>query len=294
MSKKRERQSKHAHAGRDADHQGDAVKRGGPKESQSPRAKRKVTKRTVPKKPPAIAEGPVEQGKSKRLVPFWSYDAAPATPRYTPREGTPYWTEGIKIGGVEVPEGLHKEITDHGGEIYEDIVHTVDFEPWRFFDHFPTGSGDRYTSRCVGRDPADPASWEMADLGDPSSWRRNDRSGWRDHIDFSYAELMVLHAAINTAMANGFLIALLRYADQLKAVPELAKWHKERDEAGDRGRETATRRKHERFQRIRDMWAAMEAAGLKPTSHSVAAAIDCSPSTVNRAFKPEPTKRTKR
>jgi hypothetical protein len=109
---------------------------------------------------------------------------------------------------------------------------------------------------------------------------------------------------VEEAIEDGFRLALVRYATQLKHVPELAAWRKKRKQGGDRGREGSTRKKVDLAQRIRDKWAAMEAAGENPTNASVSAAIkqECgrgSIRTVQRAFaepakKTTPAKRTKR
>jgi hypothetical protein len=106
------------------------------------------------------------------------------------------------------------------------------------------------------------------------------------------------------AAEQGFRLALARYASQLKRVPELAAWRKERKQGGDKGREGATRKKVDLAQRIRDKWAAMTAAGENPTNATVAAAIKQeygrgSIRTVQRAFcepakTTTPVKRTKR
>jgi len=167
-------------------------------------------KRKVALKQPALAETPVERQKPKRLPPFWSDDIGGRDfPRYTPKDGTPYWTVGMKIGGVTIPPELQEMFSLHGGEVYLDIDEICEFEPWRFFDHYHKEDGSRYEGLA-----------DHIDLGDPASWKRQSKSENGRKMEFGYAEMMVLHAAINTAMAQGFLLALLRYADGLKAVPE--------------------------------------------------------------------------
>ena len=101
------------------------------------------------------------------------------------------------------------------------------------------------------------------------------------------------------AAAAGFLAALHRYRAQLEKVPELHNWYGKRKAGGDKGRQGSSRRADDLAQRIRDIWAAMEAAGETPTNASVAAAIQkqCgrgSVSTVIRAFRDKPAKRTNR
>jgi hypothetical protein len=101
------------------------------------------------------------------------------------------------------------------------------------------------------------------------------------------------------AAAAGFLAALHRYRDQLAKVPELHSLYARRKEGGDKGRAVSSLKKDDLAQRIRDIWAAMEAAGETPTNASVAAAIqkECgrgSVSTVIRAFRDKPAKKTNR
>lgn len=107
------------------------------------------------------------------------------------------------------------------------------------------------------------------------------------------------------ATQMGFAMALYRYADELKRVPELKKWHSRRDDGINKGHATQSQARENRYQRIRDKWAAMEKAGERPTNETVAAAIrqdgeqKCSARTVQRAFatlttKAKPAKRKKR
>jgi hypothetical protein len=128
-------------------------------------------------------------------------------------------------------------------------------------------------------------------------WQQQISSAVKDENEF-------IKALVMRAAEEGFRLALARYASQLKRVPELAAWRKERKQGGDKGREGATRKKVDLAQRIRDKWAAMTAAGENPTNATVAAAIKQeygrgSIRTVQRAFcepakTTTPVKRTKR
>lgn len=207
-----------------------------------PKARKKVARRT--QKPDSRAVSPKKlmhldkNGEPSRIPPFWSYGSADATtPRFTPPDGTPYWTVGTNIGGIPAPEDLAEAVRAHGGETWSWIFELIEFEPWRFFDHFPLEAGDRYAMRGLTATATDRASHECADLGDPASWKKDDRGFWQDFIDFTYAELMILHAAVNTAMAQGFFLALVRYADDLKNVPEaVAMLEKRREIARSNGK----------------------------------------------------------
>jgi len=97
-----------------------------------------------------------------------------------------------------------------------------------------------------------------------------------------------LRLALAISYKRGYYLAVLRYEEDLKHVPELASWHRSREKGGDKGRQTLTRRREERAREIRAKWAEMEANGEQPTNESVARAIGCGRSTVIRAFKSEP------
>jgi hypothetical protein len=114
-----------------------------------------------------------------------------------------------------------------------------------------------------------------------------------------------LWGLLHYSATMGFAMALYRYADEVKHVPELATWRRKRQHGGDVGRATQAQAREIKYQRIRDKWAAMEAAGTGPTNATVAAAVrdefktKCSIRTVQRAFaspvkKATPAKRNKR
>ncbi|GDX96179.1 hypothetical protein LBMAG47_18430 [Planctomycetia bacterium] len=163
------------------------------KRKKAGRNKRKTP--ALPAKPLVL---PDENGQ--RIPPLWSDTGD--YPRFRPADGIPCWTNGTKIRGIAVPPDIEKAIAANGEQTYLWVVEMIVSEPWRFFDHFPSESYNRFTP-CGD------------DLGDPEYWK------W-DQLDFSYAELMVLHAAINTAMAQGFFLAMWRYADDLKQSAEAA------------------------------------------------------------------------
>lgn len=193
-----------------------------------------------------------ENGQPRRIPPFWSDGpAASDTPRFTPPEGTPYWTVGTNIGGVAAPSDLDQAIRAHGGETWSWMFELIEDEPWRFFDHFPDGAGDRYVQPRLDGATTEQSSDECVDLGDPASWKKDERGLWQDFIDFSYAELMILHAAINTAMAQGFFLALLRYADDLKNVPEAAAMLEKRREIARKNGRARTRKAEPKHKAIR-------------------------------------------
>jgi hypothetical protein len=98
--------------------------------------------------------------------------------------------------------------------------------------------------------------------------------------------------AMAIAFRAGFLEAVRMHRRELLSVGDLIERRQSHDAAGDKGRDALTRKKEDRFARIRAKWAEMKAAGEEPTNESVARACGVSRSTVIRAFKPPP--RTKR
>jgi hypothetical protein len=143
----------------------------------------------------------------------------------------------MAIGGVEVPADLDEAISAHGGETFNWIFDLVEQEPWRFFEHFAEDDGQRYADRFLGGDPLEEKSWQHIDHGNPSSWRKDECGCWEEHAQFDYAAWLILHAAISTAMAQGFFLALVRYADELKHVPEAAAMIQQRQAAAKKGGE---------------------------------------------------------
>lgn len=107
---------------------------------------------------------------------------------------------------------------------------------------------------------------------------------------------MLRELNLNTrkAVRAGFALALARYSRELRMIAEALQLINARERGGVIGREKSSRNREQRAQLIRDTWAAMEAAGQKPTNQAVAATVGCGVSTVIRAFKSKPAQRTKR
>jgi hypothetical protein len=92
----------------------------------------------------------------------------------------------------------------------------------------------------------------------------------------------------------GFDLALNRYAEQIKHVPELAGWNRKRHDGLGKGHATQTQARKENYQRIRDTWAQLEAEGKPCTYDAVAAICKCSRATVDRAINNRTATRPKR
>lgn len=99
---------------------------------------------------------------------------------------------------------------------------------------------------------------------------------------------------VRQAAEAGFWVAIQRYAKHLHGSAEAMAFINARKAASDKGHATQAKRSQELHRQIREKWAAMEAAGEKPTNDTVASAmrsdgVQCSRSTVIRAFKAKPS-----
>jgi len=99
---------------------------------------------------------------------------------------------------------------------------------------------------------------------------------------------------VRNAAEAGFWLALQRYSKHLHGSTEAMAFIKSRTVGIDKGHATQAKRSEELHRRIREKWAAMEVAGEKATNDTVARAmqadgVQCSRSTVIRAFKAKPT-----
>lgn len=135
----------------------------------------------------------------------------------------------------------------------------------------------------------------LADIGRVSSEIDHMWVEGLEHVELSEDDQQWVRQCVRENVERGFVFAVYRYAEWLKSVPEVRKWNDARLSGGDAGRQTSSRRKAELAQRIREKWAAMEAAGEKVTNDTVAAAMrtdgwKCSRATVIRAFKSDQPK----
>jgi hypothetical protein len=80
--------------------------------------------------------------------------------------------------------------------------------------------------------------------------------------------------------AQGFSMALYRYADELQAVPELSAWNRKRAAGGERGRNTQQKKKLDRLPEIKAMIS--EGKSIK----QIAVALEVDPSTIYRTLTP--------
>lgn len=94
-----------------------------------------------------------------------------------------------------------------------------------------------------------------------------------------------LNADLRKAVKAGFVLALGMYSRELKQNAEALAIIEARRRGADNGHASASRRREDQACRIRETWAKLEAVGQKPTNASVAAAVNCSVSTVIRAFR---------
>jgi hypothetical protein len=99
---------------------------------------------------------------------------------------------------------------------------------------------------------------------------------------------------IRAAAEAGFFMAVVRYREWLVGNREVDSILRAREDGLRKGHAEQKRRSDERAKRIRDTWAAMEAAGERVTNGTVAARCGCGVRTVIRAFSSKPNKRPAR
>jgi hypothetical protein len=105
------------------------------------------------------------------------------------------------------------------------------------------------------------------------------------------AQLQLLRHAMEASYQRGYYLAILRYEDELKHVPELETWHRQRHEGGIRGRITQASRKQDRQAKVQ----AMLDQGMDVPE--ITKALGCSVATVYRLMqpaKPTPAKPAKK
>lgn len=195
----------------------------------------------------------------KRIPVFWDERPAKA-PRVAPDEGTHYWTIGTKIAGIEAPPDLDLAILDHGGETFLWMMDLIENEPWRFFELFAINDGNRYHERFLGD-----GKWETVDLGNPASWSKDGRGRWLECDGFGFVGLSILHAAISTAMAQGFVLAVFRYAEELRNVPEAAAIRAALERGRKKGADTVRKKAAPKKMAIRKRFRELRKSGFTKT-----------------------------
>jgi hypothetical protein len=103
---------------------------------------------------------------------------------------------------------------------------------------------------------------------------------------------------VRQSMKVGFVLAVVRYNRELKCNAEALRILTSRAAGAESGRETSSRLRDAKYQKIREKWAAMEAAGIKVTNEVLVAAmrqdgVKVSIRTVQRAFESKAVKRTR-
>jgi hypothetical protein len=135
-----------------------------------------------------------------------------------------------KIDDVPLPADFDAVIGFHAGECLLSHVYEMEHEPWFYWwlrlgydgEHYDNGTvDDRYPRYFFysngGLWPAPPKRLdpEGNDLAEPEGWRGK-------NLALSEQQLFAVGVAMRDAMREGFYLALLRYADELKHVPEAA------------------------------------------------------------------------
>ena len=180
--------------------------------------KRKPAKRTTAKKKPAL--------QAKPLMELWKRSPDGAF-GLLPGVGGPQGQPDT-IDGVRLPADLDPVIGFHAGECLLSHRYYMENEPWFYWflrlgydgREYDNGTGDdglpRYffdSSSCP--EPPQRIDNEGNDLSDPDGWNG-------ENLDLTERQWFAVGVAMRDAMREGFQLAVLRYADQLKSNPEAA------------------------------------------------------------------------
>lgn len=165
------------------------------------------------KTPAAVTEKP--------LLELW--DAEPGGPyELLPHPGASH------AGGLPLPPDFDYVIGFHAGECLRFHEEMMEMEPWFYWwlavsyegDHFSDrkrvdNDFPRYYFEGHGHRPPPLIDENGNDLSDSETWGET-------NLGLSERQLFAIGVAMRDAMTHGFQLALLRYQDELKGVPEAA------------------------------------------------------------------------
>ena len=173
--------------------------------------KRKAIKRKTVKKRPAL--------QAKPLLELWD----------GPPDGPLGLLPGKHVGavcGVPLPADFDAVIGFHAGECLLEHRNYMEIEPWKYWCLRLCHDGNEYDNGTVEQGspryffywdkPPPPRIDENGnDLSEPDGWNG-------ENLDLNDRQWFAVGVAMRDAMREGFQLAVLRYADQLKSNPEAA------------------------------------------------------------------------
>ncbi len=134
------------------------------------------------------------------------------------------------IDGVPIPADLDAVIGFHAGECLLNHRAIMESEPWFYWwlrlgydgEEYDNGTVEQglpryffYSSNGIWPAPPQRIDDEGNDLSDPDGWNG-------ENLDLTERQWFAVGVAVRDAMREGFQLALLRYAEELKHVPEAA------------------------------------------------------------------------
>jgi len=130
---------------------------------------------------------------------------------------------------IPLPLDFDAVVGFHAGECLLEHRHYMEEEPWYYWwlplcydgNEYDNGTVEsrvpRYFFYSHGIWPAPPQRIDAngSDLSEPDGWRGK-------NLDLNERQWFAVEVAMRDAMREGFYLALLRYAEELKQVPEVA------------------------------------------------------------------------
>jgi hypothetical protein len=155
-----------------------------------------------------------------------------------------------QIAGIDIPADFGDALLVYGEQTLDWFEFHLELAPWYLFEFFE--KTDPIRIRGDGRD-----------LGNRESWQ--DANGKTCGLAFSPQQKWVLRAAIETAIGQGFYLALMRYADDLKSVPEVAAIRAALERGRKKGADTVRKKAAPKKMAIRKRFRELRKSGFMKT-----------------------------
>jgi hypothetical protein len=223
-----------------------------------------ATRKTAKKKRPLSAKPLRELWKRS---PDGSFGLVPGV-------GGPQGPQPDAIDGVPIPADLDAVIGFHAGECLLNHRCLMKDEPWFYWwlrlgydgEEYDNGTVDQglpryffYSNNGIWPAPPKRIDDEGNDLSDPDGWNG-------ESLELSERQWFAVGVAMRDAMREGFQLALLRYAEELKHVPEAAAVCKALERGRKKGGATNHKKAEPQRLAIRKRFRELRKSGFSPTA----------------------------